>query len=275
MTCRGGILLAALAAVVACGRTEPSQEAIVAVEPKLDAALARVREARILFSHHSVGRDILAGVERLSAEAAVPLRIAPVQEAAGVQGGVLAHASGGNNGDPASKLLFFAETVRAQPRPGPDLAFMKFCYVDFHPRTDVQALLREYRSTIEAIRRERPDIRLAHVTAPLVARPTDVKSRARRLLGKEVWEDAANARRAEFNEGLRQAFPADPIFDLARAEATAPDGRATGFSLGGRDVSSMYPGYTHDGGHLSPLGQRVVGAAAVRFLAGALPPRAP
>lgn len=239
--------------------------------PQLAADLSAIRSRRVVFLHHSVGRNVLAGVERLDREVGQGrLAIVSPEVAAKAASPALVDATGGHNQDPKSKMDAFAELLRHEPLLQPDLAFMKLCYVDFHPRTDVDELLSWYGRMIEGVKREHPGIRVAHVTAPLCARPTGLKSTMRRLLGKEVWEDAANAKRNAFNERLVEAFPSDPIFDLARVEATAPDGTVTTFEHEGRRVRSLYPGYTDDGGHLNTVGQRVAGEEAIRFLARAL-----
>jgi hypothetical protein len=238
---------------------------------QLAAELAVVRQGRILFSHHSVGQNIVAGVERLDAEVGgTHLRLASLAEAAALEGPLLAHGGGGRNGAPKSKIDFFAATIRSEPRLRPDLAFMKLCYVDFEPRTDVDDLFSYYQRTLEALKREHPEIRFAHVTTPLTKRPTDLKSSLRRLLGLEVWEDAANVKRNEFNRRLTERFASDPIFDLALVEATAPGGSPSTFEHGGRSYLSLYPRYTDDGGHLNLSGQRAAGSAAIRFAADAL-----
>ena len=239
---------------------------------QLTADLATVRQGRILFSHMSVGADILAGIKRLDAENAggKSLRLVSLQEAVASGGPVLIDVSGGRNGEPRTKIDFFAATIRGEARLKPNLAFMKLCYVDFNPRTDVDELFNYYRSTVASLKKEHPEIRFAHVTVPLMEQPTGLKWRIYRLIGREVWEDAANVKRAQFNQRLQENFRSDPVFDIARVEATAPDGRLTTFEQGGRSYLSLYPGYTEDGGHLNATGQRVAGVAAIRFLAEGL-----
>ena len=240
---------------------------------RISRDLEVVRAARVLFSHHSIGADILSGMRRIDAEhpGATPLRLVSLNEAAGIAGPVLIDISGGRNGAPQSKIDYFVDTLNGGSRLKPDLAFMKFCYVDFNPRTDVGALFAAYRSAIDALKRAHPEVRFAHVTVPLVVRPSGVKWILYRLIGREVWEDAANAKRAEFNRRLKESFPSDPIFDLALLEATAPDGTETSFELDGGRYLSLYPGYAKkDGEHLNETGQNVAGAGAIRFIAKAL-----
>ena len=258
-----------------CGRPAAAanfeKESHVTKTP-LTADLATVRQGRILFSHMSVGADIIAGIKRLDAEnsGGGSLRPVSLQEAVGFGGPALIDISGGQNGEPKTKIDFFASTIRGGVSLKPNLAFMKFCYVDFNPRTDVDELFNYYRSTLDALKREHPEIRFAHVTVPLMEQPTGLKWKLYRLIGREVWEDAANVKRAQFNQRLQESFGSDPVFDIARVEATAPDGRLTTFEQGGRSYLSLYPGYTEDGGHLNAAGQRVAGVAAIRFLAEGL-----
>jgi hypothetical protein len=239
---------------------------------QLAADLATIHDSRILFSHHSVGANILAGVKRLDAENAAGgrLRFATLEEAATLKGPALIDISGGRNREPKTKIDFFAATIRGQTRMKPDIAFMKLCFVDFNPQTDVDDLFNYYRNTLEALKREFPEIHFVHVTAPLTTWPTGLKWKMFRYMGREVWEDAANVKRAEFNRRLKETFGADSVFDLASAEATAPDGRLTTFEHGGLSYPSLYTGYAEDEGHLNALGQQIVGEAAIRFMAKAI-----
>lgn len=266
-----------LVASVGCGPAVSTRDAggeSTTMSQQLAADLKVIGQRRILFVHHSVGVNILAGVERLDAEAGGGhLLMAWLPRASAIEGPVLAHGGGGRNKDPKSKIDFFAATIRNEPRLKPDVAFMKLCFVDFEPGTDVEDLFSHYQRTLESLKREHPEIRFAHVTAPLFKRPSDLKSSLNRLLGREVWEDAANVKRAEYNRRLIESFPSDPVFDLARVEATGPDGSVTAFEQAGRKVPSLNPIYTDDGGHLNDLGQRAAGAAMIRFLAGAVESR--
>jgi hypothetical protein len=234
-----------LVAVAGCHPADPSdggKGTDTAMTPQLAADLTSIGRSRILFLHHSVGVNILAGMERLDAEAGGGhLLMAWIERAAAIEGPLLAHGGGGRNMEPKSKIDAFAAVIRGEPRLKPDLAFMK--------------------------------LRFAHVTAPLFRRPTDLKSSARRLLGREVWEDAANVKRAEYNRRLKETFASDPVFDLARVEATGPDGSVSSFEQGGRTYLTLHPSFTDDGGHLNASGQRTAGAAAIRFLAAALESR--
>lgn len=231
--------------------------------------LAIVRQGRILFSHHSVGANIITGIQQLDTEVAGRnhIHVISLDEATTSKGPMLIHVSGGQNGDPKSKIDFFAGLIRGQPQLKPDLAFMKLCFVDFNPGTNVDNLFIYYRKIIETLKLEHPEIRFAHITSPLTTWPAGLKWRMFRLIGKEVWEDTANMKRSEFNRRIKESFGADQVFDLARVEATTPDGRLITFEQGGKSYQSLYPGYTEDDGHLNMPGRQMAGAAAIHFMA--------
>jgi hypothetical protein len=164
--------------------------------------------------------------------------------------------------------------MRTRPAITPDLAFMKFCYVDFTPHTDVGELLGAYQRTIDQLRVAHPRTTFGHVTVPLTRRSRDAKARVQRLLGRPVWEDDANARRLAFNQRLHEHFAGEPIFDLARHESTRPDGSRESFTVGGGVAYALAPVYTDDGGHLNGVGRRLMAAHLLRFVANALRGRA-
>jgi hypothetical protein len=232
--------------------------------------LERVRQGRILFSHHSVGMNLLAGLQRMNARVGGgALNVVPLERAKASAGPSLIEISGGRNTDPKSKVDFFRETIRTHALE-PELAFMKFCYVDFEPSTDVDGLFAYYRTTMDALKREHPEIKFAHVTVPLVSRPMELKARLFRLIGRPVWEDSANVKRHQFNQRLLREYAADPVFDLAKVESTRPDGTRETFELEGQVYYSMVPRYTSDHGHLNDRGQDAAAPELVRFLADAL-----
>lgn len=228
-----------------------------------------VRKHRILFSHHSVGRDLLSGLGRVSSKAGTAIEPVSLERAEASSAPAFVSISGGQNQQPQSKLEFFAETLRKTDYE-PELAFLKLCYVDFNPSTDVDALFAAYQKTMDTLRRERPETRFAHITTPLYERPSKLKDRIYRFIGKEVWEDAANVKRHQFNQRLMKTYAKDPIFDLAKIESTRPDGTRSDFTQGGSVYYSLASQYTDDGGHLNDLGQDVAAVEWVRFMARAL-----
>ena len=106
--------------------------------PSFDGAtFRRIGRKSVFFAHHSVGENILEGVSDLMAGLSdKPLQIVESTDVGKV--GVLYHSRVGQNGDPVSKIEGFARLVRDGIGNKADVAFFKFCYVDFGPETDAQ-----------------------------------------------------------------------------------------------------------------------------------------
>jgi hypothetical protein len=268
-----GLTVLALAACSEQERSPAPVQRSLAEEWKI---LARTT---VFFGHQSVGDDIVAGLRDLLAQERVPLRIVQADNALGLDPGTWGHGHIAYNGAPDVKLESFRETFEGDPSdlPGilpatagakdPDIAWMKFCYVDFHQRTDVHALFAAYRATMEAIRAKHPDTTLIHVTVPLTAAEPLPKALAKRLMRKPSSE-TMNGVRERFNDLLRTTYRGkEPIFDLAAIESTAPDGRRLLAQVGARKIPMLIPSYTHDGEHLNETGRVVVARELVTLLA--------
>jgi len=234
----------------------------------LASDLRTLAGARIYFGHHSVGDNMLNGLQRIAGDEGVAdIRIEALATGVELPETFLAHSRVGANGDPRSKLQDFARILRGGALTRLDLAFMKFCYVDFDPSSDVAAIYDRYCLQLKELEAEFPDVRFLHATVPLKVRRLDAKSRIKLLLRRPMWEDDSNARRHEFNELLRESFDEGRIVDIARAESTASDGSESTFARNGRLYACMRPDLSCDGGHLNELGERRVGSEMVSKLA--------
>lgn len=216
---------------------------------------------RVYFGHQSVGNNMLDGVRDVLAQhPSIALRIADAGAGEPATAAGLYHGKVGRNGDPASKNAAFAAAVRSL---APDVAILKYCYVDVSATTDPSALFAEYRRQMASLREERRGMLLVHATMPL----TTVGG-AREWLASKVRRTATsrdvNAIRSTYNRLLRETFGGkEPIFDLARIESTRSGGATAGFTRRGETVQALAPEFTDDGGHLNAAGRR---AAAEEFL---------
>lgn len=228
--------------------------------------------ARILLGHQSVGRNIIAGLESLSVEAGVPLRMQQVTAAAPGPGTGIFHSNIGINGDPNSKCEMFAELLDAHGQPGYDLAMMKFCYEDLGRDTplEVAAMLDRYDRLVTQIRERHPELQLVHITMPLRADPPGKKTFVKRMIGRATHTDADNVLRNAFNDALRERYGSEPMFDLAAVESTLPDGSRSSFRQNGQAIYTLAAAYTDDGAHLNENARRRAATAFVRALASAL-----
>jgi hypothetical protein len=220
--------------------------------------LGKASATRTFFGHKSVGTNILSGVADVYAANGVaqpevieiPVGGSMPEPAAD---GALVHASIGENGDPTGKLANFDATLRSGVAEQVDVALLKFCYVDITWKSDVDALFAQYKTTLADLERDYPDVRFLHVTAPLTVGPEGIKDYIKVALGRDD-----NAARARYNELIRSTYGADQVFDLAAAEATAPDGEA---------LASLYPGYSSDGAHLNASGASMAAALLLQTVA--------
>ena len=246
-------LVLAVAAVVA---REGAAAAGTSDDVKSRAEFARLESRRVFFGHQSVGMNVLDGLKILAVEAGARPRITEVSAGAAIPPGTIAHEFIGRNGDPASKIEAFAHSIDAQQGKGVDIALVKYCYVDFAPDTDVPALAARYQAVIAELQRKHPRTVFVHVTAPISTVQGGAKGLMKRAMGKAPYGLIENVRREEYNALLRQAYQGkEPIFDLARVESAAPDGRVETVEWKGKTVPALVPAYTDDGGHLNREGQ--------------------
>jgi hypothetical protein len=217
------------------------------VETEISAAFHTLATKAIYFGHQSVGYNIMDGVRALlsGVTGAVP-SIAETSNPGSIQAGVLAHAANGSNGDPVGKTAAFSNTIQGGVGSRVNIAFFKFCYVDFGGSTDVNAVFNDYQTRIAALKAAFPNVRFVHVTVPL-----------------ETGANSNNAVRERFSNLIRQTYGADPLFDLAKVESTKLDGSTESYN----GVRALVSAYSSDGGHLNGTGQEVVAKALVLYLA--------
>lgn len=258
-------------AFIGCGdrpMTEPSADVTSRLDSVTPAEWATLGQRRVFFAHQSVGGNVIQGVETLLRERpSLGLRLVRSSQPDTIVGGALIHNFVGENGVPSSKTEGFAAIVGSADQHPIDVGMQKFCYADFNKHTDPAAFFAAYEERIETLRRQRPNLQIVHVTAPLLEKRFSLKDIARAVLGKTTTE-VQTARVRAFNDLLRARYGnVDPVFDLAAVES---DGTGTGANRAAESLAAQFA--TPDGGHLNPLGQRVVAAAFLVFLAKLPPP---
>ena len=226
-------------------------------------AWSRLSARRVFFGHQSVGGNLLDGVSDLAAAGNDVIEVRDAAASPGLTEPGLYHARLGRNGSPETKLADFAAAVNAAA-PGPLTAAMKFCYVDVTADTDPTALFEAYRRTVDELRAARPDLTVVHVTMPLLRDRGTLRHFAAAVRGLGSGREV-NAVRHRYNELLRTEYAGrEPVFDLARIEATGADGELRTIGFGGQRVEVLAPEWTNDGGHLNEAGRK---RAAAEFLA--------
>jgi len=243
--------------------------AVQGVPQPIQTAVQALAGRRIFFGHQSVGGNLLSGVAQVVAETDVSVRIAQGATPQALEAPGLVHTLIGRNEDPDSKLRHFEELMTSSSvGTRADIAFFKFCYIDFQAATDADALFARYREVMEHVAQENPTTTLVHVTVPLAVVQRGPKATLKRLLGKPVWGERENQVGHRFSELLRAEYAGKaPIFDLAHLEAQRPDGTQETFEIGDARVPALVPGYSDDGGHLNAAGQQRLARQFVQFLA--------
>ncbi len=236
-----------------------------------DAQLKALSGKTFYFAHQSVGYNIVEGVGKVLERMGRPdlLRIKELQAGQSVPPAGLLHSTVGRNGDPLSKMAEFQSFL--DDRLGeirPDMAMLKFCYLDITEETDVPVLVRKYDEALSSISEGHADTAILYSTVPLRVFNGSWKAKLKRFLGMEVWGDAANITRDEFNEKIREKYAATGrLADIADWESRYPDGRPHRVKLFGKEYAELIPEYSYDGKHLNSYGQQVVAGRLLEFLA--------
>ena len=231
-------------------------------------AITRLTARTILFGHQSVGANVLEGVDRLSTARGGALRVAELRSPANpLTPGTFVHVFIGTNGDASGKIRSFSDLMGSMPTP-PDVAFMKLCWADFGPGTDVDGIFKIYSEHAADLTRRYPKTTFVHLTVPLTTVQSGPKAFVKWLLGRAPYGAVENEVREAYNARLREAYSGrQPFFDIARIEATAPDGSVVEHEEKGKRTLALVEAYTDDGGHLNAIGQDWVAKALLSYLA--------
>jgi hypothetical protein len=226
-------------------------------------------QKKIYFGHMSVGYNIIDGLKDIIKENRhIELNIVETTDYVDFKVPLLAHSRVGKNTDPLSKMNAFSNIMKRGVGGKADIAFLKFCYIDFMADANVEKIFNEYRETISELKQAYPEITFIHTTVPLTARQTGPKAWIKKIMGKAVWGVDDNIKKNKFNQLLRDQYrDSDPIFDIEEIESTYPDGRRKVSVRNGIIYYSMVPEYTDDGGHLNELGRKKVGEQLLIMLA--------
>jgi hypothetical protein len=203
----------------------------------------------VYFGHQSVGSGVVAGVERLREAHALSLRVVHTGNPVGVTGPAFVHFPVGYNRDYASKNAALLRLLDSRTRAERSIVVLNYCSVDINPPADPATMFAAYCDTVETIQFEHPDVSVVHATVPLTTVENAFKAGAKQVFGRPTRREAAIARH-RYNELVRAEFKGTgPIFDVAKVEATQPDGMVAGFTASGCMIETLAPQNTYDGDH--------------------------
>jgi hypothetical protein len=237
-------------------------------EQRICDDLKIIGSKRIYFGHQSVGNNLLDGVRDIqSACGDTSVRLINLAEIQDVTGPFFAESTVGRNKEPFSKCTAFAEAVERFSEVPLDIAFMKFCYVDFTSNTNVNHVFDAYCVMVDSLKTAMPHTTLIHVSVPLLNQTVGWKRFLKSMIGRADEREGANLQRARYNRLLASRFSNDPIFDLARVESTLPDGTRNATEVNGEAVYYLLGDFTDDGGHLNGRGRVEAAREMLRVLA--------
>jgi lysophospholipase L1-like esterase len=212
------------------------------------ATMDLIGEEKWLFTHASVGGNIVEGLDTLHSQNPTRYQVATAyvgyndasQRAdappATTVPGTLYECNRGNPGWD-NKLTIFQNSVNLAGWHDAkvDAVMDKYCYID--ETADAAATI----AGLSALEAAYPKTRVVYVTMPLT---TDA--------------DSTNVQRNTYNNAIRAYCSANDrlLFDLADMEAHAPNGTASTFTQLGVTYQKLYSGYSSDGGHLNAAGQQ-------------------
>jgi hypothetical protein len=235
---------------------------------------SKLSSKKIYFGHQSVGYNIIDGIKIIMNEnPQIKLNIVLSDETDNIENaGFFSHSEIGENGKPDSKLGAFKKNMEDGLGNKVDIAFFKFCYVDFKSNTEVKNIFDQYKKIMIELKEKYPNVAFIHVTSPLTIPQegilVNIKNSIKRMIGKPVSRIEDNTKRDEFNALLKSEFKSkDPVFDLAQIESTYPENRIAVFSYEGKKYPHLVQNYTDDGGHLNQAGSKIVAEQLLIFLA--------
>jgi len=231
----------------------------------------RLSEKVIFFGHQSVGNNMLDGIRDIAREnqkVNIFITENKEEEKENSSNLLIIHSEVGKNGNPETKVDAFKEITDKWMGAKANIAFMKFCFVDFNKATDVEKVFDYYKDTMKYLKEKYPKIIFVHVTVPIEVNKSTWKTWIKKILGKEdIWEYENEIPRGKYNELLRKEYEGkEPVFDLAMIESTYQDGNKEYFEFKGTKYPAMVPEYTTDGGHLNEKGRDIVAEKLLAFL---------
>lgn len=219
-------------------------------DPTMLQKLTAISSLKVWFGHQSVGAQVLDGVRRiLKANPGSGVSVVQTASAKNIGAGVIGNDFVGENEDAVSKLNAFAGDIRGGIGSTVNLAFMKFCYVDFPTNLDFNT----YKTTMANLQAQYPKVKFLHVTVPL---------------GEAGDAASKNDKREGWNTKLRSTYPAEQIFDLAYYES---HDKFNNLCVSKTDDGLNHPCLANDwaandGGHLNEAGQDMLAKKFIDFL---------
>ena len=225
-----------------------------------DVAWNKLSNKRIFFGHQSVGEDIIQGIQEIIQEyPKININMFNYQNLTNFDQPFFVERAIGVNEKPYTKNNAFISSFEGDLKGKVDIAFFKYCYVDFNAASDINKIFNNYVEAVTKVKEKNSDMLIVHFTVPLTTNQTGVKAWIKQILGREIGGVKENIVRNRYNEMVLEKYSGtDIVFDLAKLESTDPYGNREKFEHDNDTYYSMVPLYTYDGGHLNKYGRRYI-----------------
>jgi lysophospholipase L1-like esterase len=245
-----------------------NHEGIAGVATLPQATLDAIGQQKWLFTHASVGGNLIEGMSELHTADSLRYQLIPTSTGYNDAGqrvtnppsptiaGRIYESNRGNPGWEA-KYTIFDNSVRISGWHDSAVGIVmdKLCYID----QDANAA--DYLDSMSALEADYPGTVFVYTTMPLT-----------------TASDSDNVKRNQYNAAVRQ-YAQDHdryLFDIADIEAHDPSGNPQTFQSGGQTYQKLYGSYSSDGGHLNAAGEERVAlgwyAMAALIAAGPVTP---
>lgn len=213
--------------------------------------LTAVKSKRIMFGHQSVGGNMVSGISALyNSYSVTPITQIDTDMINSASGGFFADFYVGENTFPLGKITDFNTYVRRYSTKL-DVAFFKWCFLDIQSGTNIQQVFSSYKTTMDTLAADFPNIKFVYVTPAL-----------------DQWNTDSALKREQLANMIRQQYGSTGrVFDLAKVESTRPDGTRVSGGSGANVYYQLADEYTSDGGHLNATGIRTADKALFKLLA--------
>lgn len=219
-----------------------------------------IRSKKMYFGHASIGGQILDGIRDLSKNESARYSLRVTVEPSALNDPGLIDYYIGPNGDPLAKVERFKNFIQSTDANGHewgntlDIAYFKFCYVDFDENSNIDNIFDTYITTVNSIITQYPNCKFVYFTVPLQGNLTTDRRMAENVVRNEM-----NAKIRDYvqkNGGI--------LFDLADIESYDDQGNYQSFSYNGKTypkawfVADNYANdgwTTDDGAHLNDKGK--------------------
>lgn len=216
----------------------------------------------VYFGHQSVGYNIMDGVLDIHED---KLNIVDLKrdEYKGHNGEAFIHGKIGKNFHPITKIESFEKNIASIT---PNIAVIKFCFVDIDRDTDVKKLTDAYSSMSSRLKDKYPEVAFVHTTVPLTP-VGGIKGHLKAIIKVILGKEDSNIKRMRYNSFIRDSYKNSNVFDIAKLESSYESGKTKSGNKKGESFEIMLDEYNLDCGHLNNIGRRYIAGEFIKFLA--------